>query len=175
MTTKRAIPLWLLVIFVGIQFGAGWYEKLAVIPMWADTPPDELFPAMEASGFKKAGRAFWPFVSPVVSALSLINLYLAWRTPVAFRRWWIAGAAVMLGYSVSTYAYFATQMLIFQSNGADWTPERVESFVDTWTTLNYPRMAIGAIGWLCALRALSLSGATTREHAPAVPTGNAVG
>ncbi|MGW4849584.1 DUF1772 domain-containing protein [Nocardia brasiliensis] len=164
MTTTRAIALWLLVIFVGIQFGAGWYEKLSVIPMWDNARPDELLPAMEASGFKKAGRAFWPFVSPVVAVLSLVNLYLAWRTPGAFHRWWITGAAIMLGYSVSTYAYFATQMLIFQSKGTSWSPERIESFVDTWTTLNYPRMVIGAIGWLCALRALSLSEVGARDR-----------
>jgi hypothetical protein len=27
-----------------------------------------------------------------------------------------------------------------------------------WTGLNYVRMTVGGIGWLCALRALSLSG-----------------
>jgi len=32
----RTLWLWLLVIFVGIQFGAGWYEKLAIVPLWAD-------------------------------------------------------------------------------------------------------------------------------------------
>jgi hypothetical protein len=28
----RTVWLWLLVILVGIQFGAGWYEKLAIAP-----------------------------------------------------------------------------------------------------------------------------------------------
>ncbi|MBF6328334.1 DUF1772 domain-containing protein [Nocardia transvalensis] len=165
MTTTRAIALWVLVIFVGIQFGAGWYEKLGVIPMWADVPPEQALTAMEQSGFRRAGRAFWPFVSPVVALLSLINLYLAWRTPVPFRRWWLAAAAIMACYSASTYGYFATRMLLFQSHGADWSPARVDSFIDTWTTLNYPRMILGAIGWVCALRALSLSGNPTRAAA----------
>ncbi len=168
MTIKRAIPLWLLVIFVGIQFGAGWYEKLGVIPSWTDVPPEQVLTAMEESGFKRAGRAFWPFVSPVVTVLSLVNLYLAWRTPVAFRRWWLASAAIMACYSASTYAYFATQMLIFQSHGQEWTSEQVESFIDTWTTLNYPRMVLGGVGWLCGLRALSLSGADARSSTPSI-------
>ena len=165
MTVKRAIPLWLLVIFVGIQFGAGWYEKLGVIPLWADAPPGQVLDAMDESGFHQAGRAFWPFVSPVVALLSLINLYLAWRTPVTFRRWWLASAGIMAAYSLSTYGYFATQMLIFQAGGNDWAPDRVESFIDTWTTLNYPRMVLGGIGWLCGLRALSLSGTVARTTA----------
>ncbi|WP_067835195.1 DUF1772 domain-containing protein [Nocardia lijiangensis] len=168
MTTKRVLPLWLLVIFVGIQFGAGWYEKLGIIPLWSDVPPDQVLTAMEESGFKRAGRFFWPFVSPVVALLSLLNLYLARRTPGPARNWWIAGAAIMATYSVTTYGYFATQMLMFQSGGADWTPEHIESFVDLWTTLNYPRMALGGIGWLCALRALSLTAAPVDSRSAAV-------
>ncbi|MGW5386733.1 DUF1772 domain-containing protein [Nocardia sp. NPDC003963] len=169
MSTKRAIPLWLLVIFVGIQFGAGWYEKLGVIPQWTDVPTVGAHEAMTESGFHRAGRAFWPFVSPAVALLALVNLYLAWRTPVAFRRWWLAAAALMTCYALSSYLYFVPQMLSFQSEGEQWTPEHVESFITTWTTLNYPRMVLGGIGWLCALRALSLSGTATGPDAPAEP------
>ncbi|WP_460695392.1 hypothetical protein [Nocardia thraciensis] len=74
----------------------------------------------------------------------------------------------MAAYSLSSYGYFVTQVLIFQSGGDDWTPERVESFIDTWTTLNYPRMVLGGIGWLCGLRALSLSGNVTRTASTVV-------
>lgn len=161
MSTKRAIPLWLLVIFVGIQFGAGWYEKLGVIPEWTGVPAADARAAMSLSGFERAGRAFWPFVSPVVALLALINLYIAWRTPVTFRRWWLAASALMTCYALCSYGYFVPMMLKFQSGGAEWSPERVQTFIDTWTTLNYPRMVVGGIGWLCALRALSLSGAET--------------
>ncbi|MFD0362207.1 DUF1772 domain-containing protein [Nocardia sp. GCM10030253] len=170
MTTKRAIPLWLLVIFVGIQFGAGWYEKLGIIPLWADVPPEQTLTAMEESGMKRAGRAFWPFVSPLVALLAIVNLTIAWRTPTPARRWWIAGAAAMTGYAVFSYAYFVPQMLMFQSGGAEWTPEHVESFVTLWTNLNYLRMALGAIGWLCLLRALSLSAVPAAPSKVAIPT-----
>jgi hypothetical protein len=165
---KRTVWLWLLVIFVGIQFGAGWYEKLAIVPLWEDQQPDEVLSAMEDSGMKRAGRAFWPFVSPVVALLSLVNLYMAWRSPAPMRRWVIAGAALMATYSLSTYTFFAPQMLMFQSSGNTWSPERIDTFVTWWTRLNYPRMFIGGIGWLCLLRALSLSALSTRT----VPTAN---
>ena len=29
----RTVWLRLLVVFVGIQFGAGWYKKLAIVPL----------------------------------------------------------------------------------------------------------------------------------------------
>ncbi|MBF6136298.1 DUF1772 domain-containing protein [Nocardia otitidiscaviarum] len=158
MTFKRTIWLWLLVIFVSIQFGGGLYEKLAVIPLWAEAPPEQVLATMQTSGFHKAGRAFWPFVSPVVALLSLICLFVARRAATPLRNWWLAGAAIMTLSSISTYAYFATQMLVFQNGGDDWDADRVESFVGLWTTLNYPRMVLAAVGWLCLLRALSLSG-----------------
>ena len=45
---NRTVLLWLLVIFVGIQFGAGWYEKLAVVPLWADASADQQDKLMES-------------------------------------------------------------------------------------------------------------------------------
>jgi hypothetical protein len=53
-------------------------------------------------------------------------------------------------------------MLLFQSSGDTWSPQRIEAFVTWWTGLNYLRMVIGGLGWLCLLRALSLSALTTR-------------
>ena len=72
-------------------------------------------------------------------------------------------------YAVASYGYFVPQLLVFQSGGATWSDARVEAFVQLWTSLNYVRMTIGGLGWLCALRALSLSGTTpapsaTGEH-----------
>ena len=170
-SAKRAIWLWLLVIFVGIQFGAGWYEKLGIVPLWADLPPDQVLSAMEDSGMKRAGRAFWPFVSPVVALLSLVSLYVGWRSPAPMRRWWIAGAGLMAAYALASYTFFVPQMLMFQSSGDTWSPERVDTFVTWWTGLNYPRMVLGGLGWLCLLRALSLSATSTRTavNAAGVP------
>jgi hypothetical protein len=154
----RTVLLWLLVIFVGIQFGAGWYEKLAIVPLWADASADQVLAAMDSSGMKRAGRAFWPFVSPVVALLAVLNLVAAWRSNAVYRRWWLAAGGAMTVYALASYGYFVPQMLVFQSSGDDWTASEIETFVTWWTGLNYVRMAIGGIGWLCALRALSLSG-----------------
>lgn len=153
----RTVWLLLLVVFVGAQFGAGLYEKLVVVPQWADLPGDLVVGAIEESGMKRAGRAFWPFVSPVVGVLAIVNLVLAWRARTPNRRWWIAGAALMCGYAVFSYSYFVPQMLMLQAGGAAWPADRVEDLVGTWTGLNYVRMTIGAAGWFCSLRALWLA------------------
>lgn len=154
---SRNIWLWLLVVFVGIQFGAGLYEKLAVVPLWAEVPPDQVLDQMRTSGMWDAGRVFWPFVSPPVALLAVLNLILAWRSRTPNRRWWLAAAALMCVYAAFSYGFFVPQMLMLQASDGTWPPERIESLVDWWTGLNHLRMAIGAAGWLCALRALSLS------------------
>ena len=82
-----------------------------------------------------------------------------------YRRWWLAAGAVMTVYALASYGYFVPQMLSFQWNGEGWTASEIETFVTWWTALNYVRMTIGAIGWLCALRALSLSGTRRSTHA----------
>lgn len=154
----RVVLLWLLAIFVGIQFGAGWYEKLAVIPLWSDLPADESFAAIRDSALYRSGRAFWPFVSPAVALLAITNLVLAWRGREVYRNWLLAASALMTTYAAFSYGYFVPEMLRFQSHGDSWSDERIDSFVSWWTGLNILRMAIGGAGWLCALRALSLSG-----------------
>jgi hypothetical protein len=161
----RTIWLWLLVIFVGIQFGAGLYEKLAVVPLWADVSADQVLAAMESSGMKQAGRVFWPFVSPVVALLAVINLVAAWRSNTIYRRWWLTAGAAMTAYALTSYGYFVPQMLAFQAGAGGWRPSQIETFVTWWTGLNYVRMTIGGIGWLCALRALSLSDVSRATHA----------
>jgi len=151
------ITLWLLVIFVGIQFGAGLYEKLAIVPLWAEVPGDQVLDQIQTSGMYRAGRAFWPFVSVPVAILAVLNLVLAWRSKAPERRWWLTGAALMCGYAVASYGFFVPSMLALQSSGASWPAAEIESLVSLWTALNWGRMVVGAAGWLCALRALSLS------------------
>lgn len=151
--------LWLLVVFVGVQFGAGWYEKIVVVPLWDGVPPREILTAMQESGMKDAGRRFWPFVSPIVALLSVANIVVAWRGTSANRRWWLAAGIVMLTYAIFSYSYFVPQMLMLQGSADSWSESRISSTIQWWTSLNYVRMALGGAGWFCALRALSLTSA----------------
>ena len=111
----------------GIQFGAGWYKKLAIVPLWADASADQVLAAMKIRRMKRAGRAFWPFVSPVVALLAVINLVVAWRSNTSYRRWWLATGAAMTVYALASYGYFVPQMLFFQFSGQGWTPSQTWS------------------------------------------------
>ena len=96
-----------------------------------------------------------PFVP--VAILAALNLVVAWRSEAPQRRWWLTGAVLMCGYAVASYGFFVPSMLALQAYGASWPAAEIESMVGLWTTLNWARMVVGAAGWLCALRALSLS------------------
>lgn len=152
----RVVLLALLVVFVGIQFGAGLYEKSAIVPLWAEVPPGDAFEANAESGFRTAGRVFWPFVSPVVAVLAVANVVAGWKHRGSGRRWWLTGAILMVAYAAFSYGYFVPQMLLFQSDGASWDAGRVATFVHEWTSRNYFRMVIGAAGWGSAVVALAL-------------------
>ncbi|BDH57876.1 DUF1772 domain-containing protein [Tsukamurella sp. PLM1] len=152
----RVVLLALLVVFVGIQFGAGLYEKLAIVPLWAEAPPGDAFEANAESGFRTAGRVFWPFVSPVVAVLAVANVVAGSKHRGSGRRWWLAGALLMVAYAAFSYGYFVPQMLVFQSDGASWDAARIETFVHEWTSRNYLRMLIGAGGWGSAVIALAM-------------------
>ena len=76
---------------------------------------------------KRAGRVFWPFVSPVVALLAVINLELAWRSNTSYRRSWLAAGAAMTVYALASYGYFVPQMLFFQFSGQGWTPSQTWS------------------------------------------------
>lgn len=150
------VLLWLFVIWVGIQFGAGLYEKQIVVPQWSTVPPEEVGDALSRSGQENSALKFWAFVSPPVAVLALANAVVAWRTTGRRRNWWLAASIIMVIYSIFTYTYFVPKMIWLWQ--AETLPaSEVESTVFWWVRLNYVRMIIGACGWLAALKALSLS------------------
>jgi YebC/PmpR family DNA-binding regulatory protein len=167
--TRRGnlVSLWLLVVFVGVQFGAGLYEKLAIVPLWADAPPDRVLDQMRTSGMWTAGRAFWPFVSPAVAVPAVGNLVVARRAPETLRRWWLV-ALLMVGYAAVSYGY-SFPLLLPQSSEGTWPAERVASVVDWWTGLNYLRMVIGG-GRLavCVAGAVAVRGSRGSGSGPPV-------
>lgn len=156
-STIGTIALWLLVMWVSIQFGAGLYEKRVIVPIWMEAEPHELTAVLESSGQKDSAFRLWAFVSPPVALLALINLILAYRSTAHFRRWWLTGSVVMLANSVFTYGYFVPEMIkLWDAKNMD--PRSVTSLKDMWVTLNYLRLGLAAMGWMALLKAFSMSG-----------------
>lgn len=146
--------LWLFVLFLGIAFGAGIYEKRIVMPRWIRSSQGS-GPHWNADAARAddTGRRFWVFVTTVpLTLLTFGNLILAWRAANPLRGWWVTASVLALGDRIFTFVYFIPTMLRLMR--AEESPESVATATQ-WAHLNYVRLTIALAAWLAALKAFS--------------------
>ena len=74
------IFLVLFILFIQMGVGGGLYESLVIYPRWKkDVTPASLAQNLKNSGQANANKRYWPFISPALSLLSVINIVLAWQ------------------------------------------------------------------------------------------------
>jgi hypothetical protein len=147
--------LWLLVINLGIAFGAGLYEHRIVVSRWFRTSLDSAAHwNAEAAREDDTGRKFWAFVTTgPLTLLTLANLVAAWGAPGAFRGWWLAAGLAALADRALTFSYFIPTMIGLLR--ATDSPQSL-AVATRWRNLNYLRHAITAMAWLASLRTFAL-------------------
>lgn len=157
--TWPRLALWLLILWAAMQLGAGFYEKQAVIPLWAEhATPATLSEHLAASGHTASSTRFWPFISPVVFALGIANAIIAWKHTGPARPWWLFASLALIVMSVSTYAYFVPTMLSMMHRSDTYTEEQLSRTMTLWLNLSWLRMLIAVPAWLAAVKALTLLG-----------------
>jgi hypothetical protein len=161
---SRAL-LWLFILNLGVEFGAGLYEGRIVFNNWLIASPDSTQHwNAEAARHDNTGLRFWVFVTTVpLSLLTLANLIAAWRASGTLRAWWLAAAVAALADRLFTFFYFIPTMATLMQ-----TPDSAESVAKAalWGNLNYVRHAIVLTAWLLALKAFSF---LYRRRSPAQP------
>src|SRR5947199_3980774 len=102
------ILLWLLVINLGLTFGAGLYEGRIVVSEWISFSPESgVHWNRDVARRHDTGRRFWAFVTTVpLTLITLANLRAAWMASGALRGWWLAAALAALADRALTFAYF---------------------------------------------------------------------
>jgi hypothetical protein len=153
------ILLWLFVVNHGIAFGAGLYEQRIVLPQWFSRSSESGIRVNSAAmRSTDTGRRFWAFVTTVpLTLLTLANLVVAWQSQGPRHEWWLGAVAITLAERIATFAYFIPTALRLMR--AEALPSaNVEAIASQWMALNHVRAALALIGWLAALRALSLPG-----------------
>ena len=151
------IVLWMFVVCNGVAVGAGLYELRVNVPRWF--PPirgTARSVNVEAITGDDSGRRFWGYATTVpLTLLTLASCVIVSNPVTARERWWLAGAAVMLVERVATFGYFIPTLLkLLQSER--WSAEKAEHAARHWIRRNYMRSVFAVVGWLAALRALSL-------------------
>jgi Domain of unknown function (DUF1772) len=151
--------LWLLVLNLGVAFGAGLYEKRIILPLWfEEAAGGGLRVNAEAMRSMDTGRRFWGMVTTApLTLLTLANLALVWGSQGARHPWWLAAVLITLVERVGTFSFFiptAIRLMRVEGNPS----ERSGAIASRWVALNDLRALLTLAGWLAALRALSLPG-----------------
>lgn len=164
MTRRTLIAralLWLFVILMGIELGAGLYESRVVVPLWAGAPPEsvwELSDLMRSHPqyMMNAGLRFWRFTTPPLGLLAVANLVAGWGDRGGHRKWLLASAAAVIVLVAVTFIYFVPALgELFESRRLGLSGEEVARGARLWATLNWARAAVYLLAWLAALRALT--------------------
>ncbi|HEV2719919.1 MAG TPA: DUF1772 domain-containing protein [Thermoanaerobaculia bacterium] len=149
-----AAALWVLVILLGLQLGAGMYETLVIVPLWSSNPPSSIAVFFGQPLRPDPGRRLWIYLSPLTAIVSIANLGLAWFSAEPRRTWWLAGAACAVIVLAATFAYFVPAILALAKSAND---PAAAAKARRWVALNWIRAALLVIAWLAVLKAFSLS------------------
>jgi hypothetical protein len=153
--TGSRILLWLLVINLGIAFGAGLYESRIVTSEWLSSSESVLRWNADAARRNNTGMRFWIFVTTVpLTIVTLANAVTAWRAEGLVRSWWLTATALALLERTFTFSYFIPVMAGLMQMPDSPTSVSVAA---TWMTLNHGRHALLLTAWLAALQAFSMA------------------
>jgi hypothetical protein len=139
--------LWLLVVDLGVAFGAGIYESRFEVPRWKSLPTDQ---------WTNTGVRFWAFVTTgPLTLLTIASLALVWSADGSRQDWWLASTAFLVVERLVTFGYFIPTMVRLQSS-TGWPRDPVEATLARWMRCNVGRHLLVLAAWLTALQALRL-------------------
>lgn len=163
--TKRfsiaQIILWLFIISLGIEIGAGLYEIFVLVPLWADSADSVIAFYRQNIASQNlrinAGGRFWMFASPLLTLLSVAVMLSGRKTNLEQRRWRMRAGGLVFLVMCGTFGWFVPNIMTLQSEKVlTMNPETVASIAFWWSHLNWLRAFLAIVAWLFALRALSI-------------------
>jgi hypothetical protein len=156
------IILWLFVMCLGIEIGAGLYEALVVVPVWASAPPDSVLAYFHRNVANlqfalNPGGNFWLIFTPLTGLLAVVTLLSGLKTAPGHRKWRIAGTVLAIIVVAATFAWFVPTIIILMSEEVTkLSGATITSKTNWWVRLNWVRAAAYIIAWVAALRALTI-------------------
>ncbi|MDX6614304.1 MAG: hypothetical protein QOD75_3490 [Blastocatellia bacterium] len=168
MPNQLSLPqiiLWLFVIVLGIEIGAGMYEMLVVVPVWSAAPPDSVLGyfhhnVANAQFALNAGGRFWLFFTPLTGLLAIATFLSGLRTAPEHRKCRMIGAGLAIVVVAATFAWFVPNIITLLGEGVTkLSGAEITRITNWWVRLNWVRAAAYIAGWLSALRALTIPSA----------------
>jgi len=158
LSVIRAI-LWLFVLSLTILTGGGIFEHVVFTPLWAGSPPE----SVTRWPYGAAQAKFFGIASPLYYLFSLALIIASWWMPRRHRVWaLVAGLSAILVMLATVFFFIPILHKTQATRGAGLSGEEITNLVNQFVTWNYGRYVLMIVGWVAALRALSLSLAESR-------------
>lgn len=163
--------LWVCVLAWGILLGAKLFDLRVLVGAWSASPPESLGLLPYGPRYPvDTGEFFIPSSAALLLA-SLGALVSGWKTPPRYRILLLVSAAMIFGVLIFTVLAFwprnaALWAVAQHSPRAIQDPARVLAMVREWVRYDWGRIAMATVGYLAALRAISVPFPPLVEAAP---------
>jgi len=170
------VLLWISVLAWGILMGGKLFDLRVLVGAWSLSPPESLSLLPYGARFPvDTGEYFFPS-SVALLVCSFGALIAAWKTPAKYRAWLALSSVMMLLILIFTVTWFWPQnaALWAVAQGApDAVQDRAEvaRMVRQWVTYDWLRIAMGLVGFVAAVRAISVP--FPAKAIPSAPRGSA--
>jgi hypothetical protein len=153
--------LWISVIAWGILLGGKLFDLRVLAGAWSASPPESLSLMPYGPNYPvDTGEYFLPS-SVALLVCSFGALIGGWRTPPSYRVWLVLPPLMMLATLIFTVLWFwphnaALWAVAKGAPGAIRDRGEVISMARQWVTYDWLRVAMGVVGFLSAIRAISV-------------------
>lgn len=156
---RDTILLWIFVIGLGLDLGAGMYESVIVVPLWTAGVPETLAAGNPYGRVAiDAGVRFWSRMTSTVAMIALVVLAftLIWSGPQ--RDWQLfASVAELVAVAMTLFYFRPTLVRLFMGHGEGLSADAVKSTVKRWVMWSRVRILITLVAWCAAIEALILT------------------
>lgn len=152
------IFLWVSVSAWAIGFGAKLFELVVLIPAWAANPPTSLSLLPYGPRWPNDPGDFFQPLSALLVIGTVGALVSGWHTLRSYKRWLWASLISLVVIWLATPTLFWP--MIYDLYGASTgsrplTEAAVRTLAARWIVYDWVREAVIAVGFVCAVRAIS--------------------
>ena len=157
------VCLWIAVVTLAISVGGNLFQRTVIDPVWSGSPPESVQAFSSETSLLSGMKKFHQNPIYLFGLVCLVaSPFLAWNRP-AMRNWLLTAAVIYVGIVLVTVLYFYPMNGVLGLLGAHSSTDAATLIATThrWVFADRIRFIFRVASFLCALRAMSLSGAAT--------------
>ncbi len=166
------VCLWIAVVTLAISVGGNLFQMTVVDPVWSSSPPESVQKFTSETSLVSGVKKFHQNPIYLFGLVCLVaSPLLAWNRR-AMRNWLLIAAAIYIGIVLVTLLYFYPMNHVLGSLDAHSSKDAATLIATThrWIFADRFRFIFRLASFLCAVRAMSLSGRDDKLSADAAVT-----